>query len=547
MPQETSPPANDMRSPTTEERLAITSILDPTYYLDQNPDVKAANADPIDHFYYCGWREGRNPSPFFDVSFYLEVNPDVAAAGINPVIHYVRSGAKEGRLPLCPVNSWRKILEAADSPRKHVASWAGAASKLPLLPAGELGRAVLAASSGAGLVVSFSHDDYLSCYGGVQNVIGDEQRAFGKEGWGYLHVAPAAPLPILSDETSGTIFRVSVRINGEQRGVVTFDELTAAVSALRKSNVPIECIVHHCLGFSPELIGDFIKKTGLENPIFWIHDFFWICPSYSLMRNDVIFCGGPPPDSGACKICCYGTERRQHLRRVRALFENARPRVLAPSQGALDLWKHAGGLPYLIADVVPLARLVRAPLGKIRAIDDFKKPLRVGFTGGQVFRKGWTLFTELAYRHAKDARYAFFHLGQSATLQGGIRHHSVTVNRENRNAMMEAVAKARIDLVINWALWPETFCFTALEALAGGAFVVARTAAGNVWPAIQANAPNQGCAVSDEAQLFTLFQRGEMIERVRNADCRYGILIFGRGAADWRLRHRQGEPVMQSS
>jgi hypothetical protein len=52
------------------------------------------------------------------------------------------------------------------------------------------------------------------------------------------------------------------------------------------------------------------------------------------------------------------------------------------------------------------------------------------------------------------------------------------------------------------------------EALAGGAFVLARRDAGNIWPAVEANAPLQGCAVTDEAELFHLFESGEIQARV---------------------------------
>jgi hypothetical protein len=519
--------------PSQEERLAIDKIFDPAYYLQHNPDVKAAKMDPALHFFRHGWREGRNPSPLFDVQFYLNSYPDVAAAGINPAIHYVWSGSSEGRLPQRPLDLLRRRLETAVSPRQNIASWADAACKSSALPVGELERILLSTEPGAGLIISFSHDDYLNHYGGVQNVIGEEQQALNKQGWRYLHVAPADPLPILSDETSSSIFKVSLRINGEQLGSAVFEELISATSALRKRNGTVECVVHHLLGFSPELIGDFLSKTGLEHPIFWIHDFFSICPNYMLLRNNVDFCGGPDPDSGACRLCCYGTERKTHLQRIRILFQKSNPIILAPSRTSLELWKSSGRFQHRMADVVPLARLVRAEHGKFC---NRNYPLRVAFTGARCFHKGWEIFEELAYRHANDDRYLFFQLGLpniSDTLPTRICNKPVTVGRKNRNAMVEEVAKTRIDLIVNWSLWPETFCFTALEALAGGAFVVARADSGNVWPVIEANAPDQGCVVKDKTRLFDLFQSGEIPNIIRNANCRYGILMLGKGSADW--------------
>jgi hypothetical protein len=74
-------------------------LVDSLYYLERNPDVLQAGIDPTAHFNASGWREGRDPSGFFDVSAYLAANPDVRAAGINPLDHYHASGWREGRDP----------------------------------------------------------------------------------------------------------------------------------------------------------------------------------------------------------------------------------------------------------------------------------------------------------------------------------------------------------------------------------------------------------------------------------------------------------------
>jgi hypothetical protein len=99
--------------------------------------------------------------------------------------------------------------------------------------------------------------------------------------------------------------------------------------------------------------------------------------------------------------------------------------------------------------------------------------------------------------------------------------------------MIEALASAKIDVVVVWAQWPETFCYVVHEALAAGAYVIARQAAGNVWPAIQSNSPEQGCAVTDQAELFALFEGDELIRRVVNSTRRRGILLSNGGTAGW--------------
>lgn len=65
--------------------------------IENNPDVKNANVDPILHYLEYGWKEGRNPSHIFDNNFYLNDNLDVKEAEINPLIHYIYDGKKEKR------------------------------------------------------------------------------------------------------------------------------------------------------------------------------------------------------------------------------------------------------------------------------------------------------------------------------------------------------------------------------------------------------------------------------------------------------------------
>jgi len=75
-------------------------LFDPVYYLMNNPDVRAADIDPLRHYLKFGWKEGRNPSERFDTSFYLESNPDLKQSGENPLAQYIKHEAKGGRRAL---------------------------------------------------------------------------------------------------------------------------------------------------------------------------------------------------------------------------------------------------------------------------------------------------------------------------------------------------------------------------------------------------------------------------------------------------------------
>ena len=74
-------------------------LFDIRWYLEQNPDVRTAGMDPIQHFLSFGHLEGRDPSPYFDTDWYYTQYPDVAQAKINALFHYIKYGWREGKNP----------------------------------------------------------------------------------------------------------------------------------------------------------------------------------------------------------------------------------------------------------------------------------------------------------------------------------------------------------------------------------------------------------------------------------------------------------------
>jgi len=116
-------------------------FFDGPFYLDNSPDVKKNNLNPLYHYITNGWKEKRNPitnffgevyfslyhtektenplshflktyveendsvdkknNPelFFDADYYLTDNPDVKNLGLNPALHFFNFGFKEGRHP----------------------------------------------------------------------------------------------------------------------------------------------------------------------------------------------------------------------------------------------------------------------------------------------------------------------------------------------------------------------------------------------------------------------------------------------------------------
>ena len=502
--------------------------FDGAFYLDENPDVARAGIDPVEHFAAEGWREGRNPSADFDVSYYLSTYPDVRDAGINPLWHYIVSGKDEGRLTRRPVEAERQLISQAMPPRERLKGWSGRHNKAPL------SRDRLRDALGSMIptvrdkwAISVSHDEYLRVPGGIQNCVSDEQRELNGEGWLHIHLCPAEPRLLLADAAPDELL-LSVTIDGERVAHALASDLLVILSERAAQSRPeIALMIHSALGHSLEVLAD-LAELPHTSTFFWVHDFFSLCPNFTLLRNDVEFCGAPPVTSNACMVCVYGEERGEHLPRFRAFFERVSPTVLAPSEAALDVWKR-GGYRHSETRVLPHAQL---RLGSAEQRSDDTGRLKVAFLGVAVPYKGAHVFEELVRRVSKRKKYDFYHFGELGFTDPRIQHVEVRVSANHRAAMVDALRREQIDIVVIWSLCHETFSFTTYEALAAGAFVIARLGAGNVDAVLRAN--GQAWQPSSERELIEAFESDEvwrLFEAARTSGLKSGELVPEPGLA----------------
>jgi len=80
--------------------------FDVQFYLAAYPDVAVSGLDPALHFVRHGWKELRNPAPWFNTAMYLADYPDVKNSGMNPLYHYIQFGRMEQRV-IRPATAFR--------------------------------------------------------------------------------------------------------------------------------------------------------------------------------------------------------------------------------------------------------------------------------------------------------------------------------------------------------------------------------------------------------------------------------------------------------
>lgn len=69
----------------------IAQIFSVPFYESRNPDVVEAGIDPIAHYLDFGWREGREPAPWFDSTLYLRIQPELTSLDMPAFVHFGRS------------------------------------------------------------------------------------------------------------------------------------------------------------------------------------------------------------------------------------------------------------------------------------------------------------------------------------------------------------------------------------------------------------------------------------------------------------------------
>ncbi|OXE36461.1 MAG: hypothetical protein CGW95_07545 [Phenylobacterium zucineum] len=101
----------------------VATAFDVEFYLAIYPDIAETGLDPIQHFLDAGFREVRDPAPWFSTRAYVNEVPDGASE--NAFYHYLTIGWRQGYVPkaaelagvylwTCRDVGWTSVLEVED-------------------------------------------------------------------------------------------------------------------------------------------------------------------------------------------------------------------------------------------------------------------------------------------------------------------------------------------------------------------------------------------------------------------------------------------------
>lgn len=145
-------------------RRALAAAFDPVFYRTVYDDIARSGADPFRHYAETGWREGRDPAPWFSTLAYLERRPDVS--GSDPFSHYLDRGWREGAEP-APSRHRERFLERSGAPLRAsaVALETGEPRAPAVAPADpDLPEGLTREAARERVAAAFDRAHYLSAY-----------------------------------------------------------------------------------------------------------------------------------------------------------------------------------------------------------------------------------------------------------------------------------------------------------------------------------------------------------------------------------------------
>ncbi len=291
-------------------------LFDDDFYLKKYPKVAASGMDPLLHYIFFGFEEGKKPNDTFDGVFYKNHYSDV---DINPLIHYALYGMNENRqikvqnidLSEFNIDDRKNILFVL---HEKVGTVGGT---------GFLNMDIidnLPDNYNAFILTSDSEDIELWNVNDNLEKIANYNVSFNTN------------FSVIDNEDNFISQDNFEMLFSNDELAVIYDEI------LSKLNISLVHI-NHLINHSFDLIDIIIKKSipFLIN----LHDFYYLCPSIHLVDRNCQYCGFKCPDCGGIAhdsdISNDMILERWHKECFK-LLKNSHVNI-APTQSVVDFYK----------------------------------------------------------------------------------------------------------------------------------------------------------------------------------------------------------------
>jgi hypothetical protein len=348
------------------------------------------------------------------------------------------------------------------------------------------------------VVFQFSYDDCSRNSGGVNKVIRAHQNMMNNKGITCFSFFPIK----LVKEYSYTLKYWGMIVNGRYCGVVNTTWFFEAIDVIRKNGSTIrEVFIHHLYNVCLPELEKILDKLDCEIN-FYLHDYYSICTSFNLMKNDEYYCGEPFILEQKCSSCCYYRDAKVNRKNIENFLKkyNKRLQVIAPSDSSANLWRKAYTEYNGKIIVVP-----HQNVNQLKKSSEWIEPevITIAYLGVPQPHKGWNQWKEFTTKMRGNKRYRFVCLGIGKEELKNVKNVYVEV-RDDELAMVRSLRKEHVDIAFLWSLCPETYSYTFYEALVAGAFILTNEDSGNI--AAQIGNYHNGIVFTKENELYEFIE-----------------------------------------
>jgi len=451
--------------------------FDSVFYINFNNVASIPPADALRHFCRVGWRLMYDPNPYFDTEYYKK-NENLESDCETPYfLHFLLNQKHLKRTVTYPKYKtvWDFTNIGMITPRiEYKSKYRESHVPLNIPLAIEKISDLLAENnfiSTKKLLISFGNNNFMTTIGGIEVIVQRELKncLAGATNHVYIYRDNGE-----SKDLQAGINSYNVIINGSVKLRFAINEIEHLLDYLSKKSKKTTFHLHGKI-FSES--SDVVRMASYATERrYWIHDYSFICSSYTLMRNEIEFCSAPETSSKSCQTCIAGSGRSRHLAEHYNLLTESEFTAISPSNVALEQFSRA----FPTIKVITRPHLTLKPSSKPqKKLTKKDKKYRIAFTGHSAHHKGWNLFEELVRHIASRNDFECFHLGNGKQIKN-VKY--VQVDSFNGiSKMSDALVENEIDVVFQWSLWPETFGLVTAEALAAGCLVITNPGSGNSY------------------------------------------------------------------
>lgn len=378
-------------------------------------------------------------------------------------------------------------------------------------------------------VLAVSHSNYLVGLGGTEKVLHEEQTELQKRNISYIQIYPYWSY----DECVKRKYfdqLVGANVDSVPVGNFTIVEIGLILQLLNLSRATnaLAIHIHHLMNLSilgAKYLIDAVQPQKLR---FFLHDYYTICPQFNLLKDDKIYCGGPPVYSKECRECIWGEKRNLHFSMIKKVLNSVKADFVAPSQTAATIWSRSFPeysnkirlVPHQVAK-----KIYEKRTDHLERLNDPDYRPKIAYVGYESVNKGCETWWHITSKRSIKTQYELFHLGASSMRIPGVNNIPVSFLDEGPDAMVKALRECQIDIAFLWSIWPETYSFTLYEAFAANCFVVTNSMSGNIAEQIRNN--SRGIVFNDEAEMRMFFNDllrvKEAIRRNLRENSTYGL------------------------